>query len=80
MTEPYPPEWLNQAPEPDWDTSPFAPKTDQQARAIALYNTRIADSPVNYERALLDYVRDFRRDDTAMSAVWAQSSTGWRNT
>lgn len=67
----YPPEWLDQAPEPDWDVSPFAPKPDQQARAIALFNARVADTPLNYERMLLDYCRDVIRDKTMPSAVWA---------
>lgn len=72
----YPPEWLEEAPEPDWDTSPFAPTPRHQARVIALYNARVADTPFNYERMLLDVCRDIHRDKDLPAMLWAAIEYG----
>jgi hypothetical protein len=67
---------------PPWEQepSPFAPGPGQQARAIALYNTRIDDTPANYERVLLDYTRDLLHNSASpQSAVWALVEYGARS-
>jgi len=63
---------------PEWDEepSPFTPTPGQQARAIALFNACVDDTPENFERMLLDYCRDVLRDKTAPAAVWALVSYG----